>query len=242
MGGNANRLSMLVVLLPYLDHSTLYNQFDLSQPYDAAKNELAGNTSLPFCHCPSDPMAHEPTGEWFATSYAGDNGCGLQAFGFNGVFAGVPGLRSEWRAKVVRPADIKDRLSNTAAMAEILPAAGSFECPLREIYNAKPALLKADQFELFASNCSGWDLRGNRGDPYNKGRPWTFGHEGFTLHNHVLTPNRPSCHNGSKVHEGAFTSGSLHPSGINTLFADGHVAFFGDSVTTMVWRGIGSRE
>jgi prepilin-type processing-associated H-X9-DG protein len=104
---------------------------------------------------------------------------------------------------------------------------------------------RPDQLDEFADVCSqippapadyGW-----RGDRWARGMPWIQGDVCFTLYNHVLPPNRPSCYNGSAVQTGAATAASLHAGGVNMTFADGHSAFISTSVDRAVWRAFGSR-
>ncbi len=77
-----------------------------------------------------------------------------------------------------------------------------------------------------------------------KGMIWTLGQRNFTLYDHVLTPNEPTCANTATSTEvaGATTATSLHPGGVNGLFADGHVQFFKDGIDTTVWRALATRN
>ena len=75
----------------------------------------------------------------------------------------------------------------------------------------------------------------------NKGAAWFDGNYLNTLYNHYLTPNspRPDCivyHN-----PGWKAARSLHPGGVNALFADGHVAFARDTIAPTVWLAISTR-
>ncbi len=60
----------------------------------------------------------------------------------------------------------------------------------------------------------------------NKGEIWMFGQRYQTLYNHIMPPNQPSCNfvAGTLSSVGSsVTATSLHPGGVNALFADGHV-------------------
>ncbi|MGC8638261.1 MAG: H-X9-DG-CTERM domain-containing protein [Isosphaeraceae bacterium] len=77
-----------------------------------------------------------------------------------------------------------------------------------------------------------------------KGEWWVIGQRDYSLYTHVIAPNQPSCFNtpGSKAPVEATTATSLHPGGVNSLFADGHAQFVRDSVSDAVWRAIGTRD
>lgn len=83
---------------------------------------------------------------------------------------------------------------------------------------------------------AGWGLSDDR-----RGTPWTDGNIGTTLYNHALQPNRGSCHNGASVYDMISTASSLHPQGVNCLFADGHIRFVDQGVARSVWRGMANR-
>jgi prepilin-type processing-associated H-X9-DG protein len=61
---------------------------------------------------------------------------------------------------------------------------------------------------------------------------------------HVMPPNSRNCHiyggedNGNNV----VSASSKHTSGLNVVFADGHVEFVSFSVAQEVWWAIGSRN
>jgi prepilin-type processing-associated H-X9-DG protein len=48
-------LSWRVLLLPYLEQNTLYQQFHLDEPWDSPNNKPLGETVLKVFHCPSEP-------------------------------------------------------------------------------------------------------------------------------------------------------------------------------------------
>ena len=63
----------------------------------------------------------------------------------------------------------------------------------------------------------------------------------------MLTPNEAACYNGPEdmnIDLSAFLvpPSSLHPSGVNVLFADGSVHFITDGIGNDVWRALGTRN
>jgi prepilin-type processing-associated H-X9-DG protein len=73
------------------------------------------------------------------------------------------------------------------------------------------------------------------------GTTWVLSGPSQTWYNHVLTPNSaiPDCAE-SVDWQGAFTARSLHPGGVNVLFADGSVRFTSSSIDLAVWRALGT--
>ena len=79
----------------------------------------------------------------------------------------------------------------------------------------------------------------------NKGEIWMFGQRYQTLYNHIMPPNQPSCNfvAGTLSSVGSsVTATSLHPGGVNALFADGHVQFVKQTIQANIWRAIGTRN
>lgn len=240
-GSNAGRgFSMHAVLLPWLGESNLFNQIDfghgqpyLSYVYDA--NYTIATSRLSLFLCPSDALSGTQT--YGSTSYAGNGGSGVQTYGYNGVF--VTG-----NASPVTPGHISDGLSVTAAMGEwMLGNVGSAARDRRRIIFATPiALTKPDQLDEFEEDCRLQVI--NAGTPYgsNKGGNWLYGDFGYTLYNHISSPNAQSCTNGTLVQEGAWTLSSQHGDGSHVLFTDGHMKFVKQTVQKSVWRAIGSRN
>ena len=62
----------------------------------------------------------------------------------------------------------------------------------------------------------------------------------MTLYNHVLSPNStiPDCYTG----HGPKTARSLHPGGVNVLFADGSVYFVSNTIDLGLWRSLGTMD
>jgi prepilin-type processing-associated H-X9-DG protein len=89
--GNSFRVS----LLPYMEQQALYSQFDLSQPWDSARNRSASGTVIKTLLPPGDPEVPE-------TPY--------RAFVGGGALFNADGTP-------VRIADIRDGTSNTLMMA-----------------------------------------------------------------------------------------------------------------------------
>lgn len=184
--------------------------------------------------CPSDATRPAPMAK-FATNYAANAG----SFGREPV--------SEWdgafTGDALKPDDITDGLSVTAAVAEWVVGDGDAGRPSRlgsvtildGDFPGTPAGLGA-----FALACEAVEpgRTGQAGSPF-KGSYWFRGRLGHSLYTHALPPNRPSCRSAPDLN--AITSGSLHGGGAHVLMLDGGVRFVRDSVAPAVWRALGTR-
>jgi len=235
-GMGANGHDFHALMLPQMDQTPLFERLDLRVLVSLPPNDAVARESLPTHRCPSDSGADvlTPAG----TNYAGNGGTGVQRYGYNGFFRYLAssGVRD---SGPIRPADVVDGLSQTAAVSEILVGDGSYD-RLRTLWQLPRRLDAPSELEEFADYCRSG--RWTRGDAWFRGRPWTDGNLGATLYNHVLPPNQNSCTNGTRVQQGAYAAASDHPGGVNVLFADGHVRFVSSTVDLSTWRALGSRN
>ena len=87
------------------------------------------------------------------------------------------------------------------------------------------------------------------GTNYWNGACWDGAHAGtlrFNDYNHINTPNGLTCSWQGGEDPGqlltAITAASNHPGGVNVCFADGSVKFIKDSISVVVWWGLGTRN
>ncbi len=231
-GWNFRHFSFHVAILPQLEQGPLFQRVDyLADAVTGTKNSPIRQTALAIYECPSDGYAAiQYAGNSLGTSYAGNFGTGVQTYGYNGFFPIGAGAN---------PAGITDGLSQTAALSEILVSNLRYD-RLRVLWPTVP-MMSPSQLEMFAAQCS-TVAPSEGGETMTHGHPWTCGDAGFTLYNHILPPNRPSCRNGTRVQEGAYSPASMHPGGANVAFGDGHLKFVVDDVDLRVWRAYGSRN
>ena len=242
------RWSPLAQLAPFLEQTALGNALNFQLPLgtkptgaDSAfwppypANTTAMGTAVATFLCPSDAAPAPLIGSG-PTNYAFCSGSGINggdASGADGVFILGP-ARSL--------ADLLDGSSTTVAGWEtLLGIAGGSYTQTSPTPTPRPqarAMAHVASGPLTDSACAaagkGWLL--------NKGAAWFDGNHLNTLYNHHQTPNAlsPDCivyHN-----PGWKAARSLHPGGVNTLFADGHVAFAKDSTSRSVWQAISTRS
>ena len=88
----------------------------------------------------------------------------------------------------------------------------------------------------------------------SRGVRWHYGAPGHSMYNHRRAPNDklPDCRGGLPHSNRSdplwswlslnITARSLHPGGVNSLLADGHVQFIKDSINVATWQALGSRN
>jgi prepilin-type processing-associated H-X9-DG protein len=225
-------------LLPFLDLQSVHDAIGPDpKDFPAVWKPITGKRIEVYL-CPSESAPEVGgTGEDViaGASYAACFGSGTLKYGENGIF---PALRR------IRARDVLDGLSSTVAMSEFRRGTGQME-RLRAIWQTPKYYSSPDQLDEFANDCDSIPLDtasyGWLGSNY-RGFPWWDGDRGNGLYNHALTPNRPSCRNFTHAPTGIYTAGSLHPGGVNALYADGHVAFVSNEMDRSAWRSAGSRS
>ncbi len=224
--------SVHVALLPYLEQTALYQRILTAAEGGLEEVERAAET-LRLLQCPSDP-----TGLAMGSNYSANMGVWAPLNGFDGAFRPLEELGSvPYGHGPLRSADYIDGTAHTATFAEILRSDGSHD-RLRVTWEGP----RSDDLDEFTQEC----LAQQPGDPLsgitNRGTPWTNGHVGYTLYNHAITPNNPTCNQNGFLITAASTAGSMHRGGLNVLHADGHIEFVASNLDRKVWHVRGSRD
>lgn len=236
-----NDASTLTHLLPFLENSNKYNQFNWNASLNgSATNSAAIRQTLAVFNCPSDPAA---IGFVWAGHGTYMQCLGNQAFEDNqsGVF---------WRNSAVRFGEITDGMSNTAFFAEIKRG------PYPRNGTGSLAVIPAGHVDDFrvATNVGGWNPAVDDFTPpascenratsawQYRGLQYYRGLMVATFYNHTLTPNarRRDCI-ASSLDRGHLASRSYHPGGIQFMLGDGSVRFASETVDAATWRAVGSR-
>ena len=233
----------------------------------AAANATVAATFLDALLCPSDSAPATlifVAGQNYAShNYDLNVGSGyslMAAFppGFMSPFSGPPdGPFFENRG--VMPAEFLDGLSNTVAVSETIrsTASSTYASDPKRVFlvtgdnktNGPPLASDAD----YSSLCLGLPATTAQFQA-TKGVRWHYGAPGHSMYNHRRPPNdtRADCRGGLPHSDKSdpnwsnlslnVAARSLHPGGVNSLFADGHVRFIKDSINVAVWQGLGSRN
>lgn len=241
--GNSRGFCFLSHMLPQLEERPLFEKIHYEVFPGKPANAAARETVVPLFLCPSDAKsAGRPV-----SNYCACFGSGVQKYGYNGVFRIIHGSfltpsENQTSTYMIGSRDITDGLSNTAAVSELLVGGDGETDQLRLLWQTPIQLGAANQLDDFADTCQSIVGPPPPPNPWARGNRWLDGDQMNTGYNHVLTPNHNSCTNGGVVPTGAYTAASLHPGGVNLLYADGHLSFESERVERRVWRALGSRN
>jgi len=222
--------SLHVRLLPELELAALYNSYNLSVFIaDSTPTRTALETAVSMFLCPSDPLARVGM-----TNYPGCLGAAPFPAGWGFFCEGT------------KPFLISDGMAQTVAMSEFLVGRADAVERLRRVFeptdiNTGPPAGLVE----FTKRCTG--LVGEVPIPSTNlaslaGRCYFVSMSPFSTYTHTMPMNQPSCRNTIRsakigVYD-AFTASSLHPGGVNCLFADGRVRFVRETVNVDVWRAL----
>ncbi len=268
--GKGNCWGTYAQILPQLELQSIFNAFNFNLPPDTPdpSNTTGNVTFINSLLCPSDspPQLVTVSNFPFAThNYNVNTGNNypvvaniLAANMPSPAFAGAPN-GPFYENSSVTPAGFTDGMSNTAAITETkksLPGATYAGDPLGGFLitgdNATtgPALTSdAD----YASLCLSQPLTSTMFQG-TRGVRWNYGAPGHSMYNHRRAPNskQPDCRGGlpHSIRTDPIwswlslniTARSMHPGGVNSLFADGSVKFIKDSVNVSTWQALGSRN
>lgn len=224
--GTVDEASYLVRLLPYVEQSDLYSQFNFSVPIG---DQVPLAIKRPAVYgCPTDPAVASYR---FRSNYFGNCGWYERVSSdpdLPRVAVGpIPYITS---SLATSPAHVSDGLSSTVAIAECLPGFGNDI--RRAVWQETPSLPIFDRgvttmgAECLAATTATF--------LFPRGMMWTPGGFGITMYDHVLPPNTRHC-------AWVVNSGSMHSGGINAALCDGSARFFSSSVDAIVWRSLGTR-
>jgi len=236
--GNANRLSGLVGLLPFLEQESLWDQIKTSGRYNEIDFPPMGptpwtgtydpwRTKVMGIRCPSDPGQSVDFGR---TNYAFVIGDSPYAIHRPAVARGMFACRT-----VTRFADVTDGLSQTLAMAEIAtPADPTSRQISSSVVSITPAELMSDRATLVEwqdPRRPGVFADSARLRRYERGTRWADGAATFSLANTILPPNSGSFAVGAAaLADGFYTASSYHHGGCHVLMGDGAVKFATNSI------------
>ena len=241
-GNHTHGYSLHVCLLPYMEQMALYNSINfLERPYlptfTTGPNATVSSVSLSVFLCPSDGGS---AGSNMRTNYAGNMGFGrCENLPYGACNNGAISMLS---TAPIRLQDFSDGASNTVAMAEWLfnPSPPSRKDDKRSVFQLPVAQGSDSGYEASVSYCLALNIAEAAIDD-GRGQNWFHGTIVNTLYTHALPVGGHTCINGSSRLLGIATAVSQHPGGANTLFADGHVSFTADTISTAAWRSMGTR-
>ena len=269
IAGFGNCWGTYAQLLPQLEQQVIFNSFNFNLPPDvdddpsvttAVANSTGYMTFINTLLCPSDssPVLVTVAGTLNAThNYNVNTGSGYPVVQYpvapltgypNGPF--FENSRSS-------PSSFVDGMSNTVAVSETvrsIPGSTYASNPLGVFLvtgdnatTGPPLNSDADYVSLCLSLPSTTtqfqDTRGVR---------WHYGAPGHSMYNHRRGPNDPlpDCRGGLPHSNRSdplwswlslnIAARSVHPGGVNSLLADGHVQFIKNSINLATWQALGT--
>ncbi len=255
---DAVRASAQLFLLPYLEQTAKYEQFDLTRnvPSDPV-NHRARTQDIPIYLCPADPS------EGYVRDASPPPGTPAGIVGRSNYFANA-GAHAWWRDSfnaVVKPAtlagpfgldsrvrltDMTDGTSNTALFAEI----------------KRGAAPGSDNLDFTRVPLPLWNTTGtNQGNNPNNlspapacdtptnsasftGLQYYRAHPMTALYVHTVPPNYRGrdCIIISPEDQFHLAARSYHPGGVNVALADGSVRFVSNTISFDAWKALGTRR
>ncbi len=222
-------ISWTARILPSLDQASIFERIDWQlEPGAAGVNVPLMAADLPFCRCPSAPLAR-PSTAYGPTNYVA---CVGNKDGFyedtaaevsNG--SGVFTVNS-----FIRVAQISDGLSNTMFLSE---------CKIGYPFNMRYTSW------AWATCIAGLSPPATANDSGCRGYSWFYASDGsFWAYTTMLRPNDPffqtyECQGSSM--QGRYAARSFHPGGVNIGLGDASVRFIGDTIDSQTWIALGSR-
>ncbi|MFO0958398.1 MAG: DUF1559 domain-containing protein [Isosphaeraceae bacterium] len=234
----------------------------------AAVNRTAAVTVLNTLLCPSDggpPMAQVGGGMYAGHNYLLNVGSGFSVVQ-NPPAPMTPPNGILFENSAVTYAMITDGTSQTVAISESIRS--SMGAPTGFSSSAAFAQDPLGGFVITGTNTAGngppitsdadYSVRCLTNSPPGfqptRGIKWLYGAPGHSMYNHRRPPNdkQYDCRGGLPHSDKSpadwqnlslnITSRSRHPGGANSLFCDGHVAFFKNTVAPATWQAVGSRN
>jgi prepilin-type N-terminal cleavage/methylation domain-containing protein/prepilin-type processing-associated H-X9-DG protein len=242
----SRRYSLHSQVLSYVEQTHLFNQLNFSfAPFhpDATgdprvvtgrgENETAALTKVDVFLCPSD-FDRMPSRPWGQNNYRSCNGSSWSGRAGDGMFGQVTRIR---------PADVTDGLSHTAAFCEHVRGHDDYQRldPDTDLIR-NPSVWTEDLFRDWCGGLSDTDAAAFTNNPAdtNSGFNWLEGNMAWTRYNHLLPPGHKSCANGLTWNGVAMPANSRHDRGVNLLLGDGSVRFTPYTVSPAVWRALGT--
>jgi prepilin-type N-terminal cleavage/methylation domain-containing protein len=237
------RYSLHSQLLPYIEQTAVFHGINFWVPpftsgdpalaADAGPNRTAACAVIAVFLCPSD-FNRMPSRPWGQNNYRSCNGGSWSGRAGDGIFG---------QSTRISPADVRDGMSNTAAMSERVRGHDDYQRLDRaaDLFR-EAAPWTEDAFRDWCASLSDQEAASYRksASDANSGMTWLEGNMSWTRYNHVLPPGSRSCANGLTWNGVAMTASSRHPGVVLLLLGDGAVRPVKRSIAPAVWKALGT--
>jgi len=262
LGLDTQRPSPLILLLSYMEQGNKYNQFDFTRStHSDTLNLNAHNQDVAPFLCPSDPSTAtivSGSGVFGRNNYMANIGANpdpTNQLGATGGMFFVEFTTAQWQQTLNRPRSVKmsgvtDGTSNTALFSEIRRGVvgGSQNASTMTTPWVAGDVIQVPDARLTIvptpTNCNamlpanftttGVTVFRYAGLQFSRAFAWT------SYYTHMKQPNDPTM-DCSDLNAGWMASRSWHTGGVNTVFVDGSVHFFSNSIDLNTWKAIGAR-
>ncbi len=238
-----------VFLLPYLEQTAIWDAYSTAgqrgvvpRPWSVTAAFPHWGQNLPYLECPSDAQLGQKFQNRAGTSYVfcvGDDARtadDIFRVTTNLSWQNLPrneirGLFGNHTTKGIR--DCTDGTSNTIAMSEIVRPTDTRRI-LTNIAVLGPQVLRnpAACFSTIGQIPGSYNSGVTTITEPIRGQRWADGSTSETGFNTILPPNSPTCVDVYDLGPGVFPPTSLHPGGVNAVFADGSVRFINQNINT----------
>jgi prepilin-type N-terminal cleavage/methylation domain-containing protein/prepilin-type processing-associated H-X9-DG protein len=252
--------SVQVMILPFLEQGSLYQQFDFSKSvFTHPVNAPARAQTIPVYLCPSDPsegsyldtrqLPGVPPAPSGMSNYFGNMGAhgwwrDDSGAGTSGKAPGLMGIFS--LDSKTRLTDILDGSSNTALFAEVKRGARPADDPLD--VTVLPPAAWGGPAATPATNPNNLVPPPACDSPVKTlnytGLQYYRGFLITAMYTHTALPNSTSrdCILDLTFDQGHLAARSYHPGGVNVALADGSIHFVSDRISLAVWKALGTRS
>lgn len=242
--GHEPRWSAQSQLLPYLEQPALFHSLNfagmpwLHDETYSAMNETAITTRVAGFLCPADfDGIDEPLG-LAHINYRANAGTLPHNLSSDTGEPGSTGRNTGafWFQSAVRPAHIRDGLSNTAMFSERCLGDSGSPDPRADFY------LTGFSLSWCPDVVPGVTPRYTNDFEWSGGR-WGDGNVFYTRYHHIFPPQANSCVLGGTQDHGSpvvVSASSRHPGGVNMLLADGSVRLVRPQIDPAVWSALGT--